>query len=209
MKKIVLSLIMTLAITSGLIASQKTGCILAQKGKVNVDWMAYKTASKIGVGGVFDSVVYTPIQKEGKNFRTILVGSNVKIDTSSVNSKNTGRDAKLVTFFFKKMSAKIIDAKIVDIKADPKLKGKPRTGVVSIDIKMNGVNKTIPMKYSFSDSVFTAKGVIDIFDFSANKALSSLNKACFSKHKGKTWSDVNIGFSTKIEAILCNAKPLK
>ena len=205
MKKIVLLMIMALA----LIASEKSGCVLAQKGKVEVDWKAYKTASKIGVGGVFDSVKYTPFAKEGKNFRSILVGSSVKIDTSSVNSKNSGRDVKLVTFFFEKMSDKNIDAKIIDIKADPKLKGKPRTGIVTLDITMNGVKNTVPMKYSFSDGVFNAKGVIDIFDFSASDALKSINKACYALHKGKTWSDVSIGFTTKIEAILCNVKPLK
>jgi hypothetical protein len=74
---------------------------------------------------------------------------------------------------------------------------------------MNKITKKVPMKYSYSDSVFSAKGVIDVFDFSANKALSSINKACFDAHQGKTWNDVTIAFSTHIEAILCNAKPLK
>jgi hypothetical protein len=57
--------------------------------------------------------------------------------------------------------------------------------------------------------VFSATGVIDILDFSAGDALSSINKACSDLHEGKTWSDVTIGFTTKIEAVLCSAKPLK
>jgi len=68
---------------------------------------------------------------------------------------------------------------------------------------MNGVTKTVPLKYSFSNGIFDANGVIDILDFSASKALSSINKACFALHKGKTWSDVSIGFSTKIDTKLC------
>lgn len=209
MKKLVLSALMILAMGTLASASEKTGCELSQVGAVNVDWKAYKTSAKVGVGGVFDNVKYTPVQKMGKNFRSILVGSTVAIDTASVNSKNKGRDEKLVKFFFEQMSSNNIDAKIVDIKADPKVKDAPRTGVVTIDITMNDVTKSVPMKYSFSDGVFTAKGVIDILDFSASKALSSINKACFDLHAGKTWSDVTIGFSTKIEAVLCNAKPLK
>lgn len=209
MKKIILSLLFITSVVLSANASEKTGCVLAQKGKVNVNWEAYKTESKVAVGGVFDSVTYIPYAKEGKNFRSILVGSKVSIDTSSVNSKNSGRDEKLVKFFFEQMSTKNIDGEIVDIKADPKVKNAPRTGVVTIDIKMNDVTKRVPMKYSFSDGLFSAKGVIDILDFSASKALSSINKACFELHKGKTWSDVAISFSTKIEAILCNAKPLK
>lgn len=209
MKNIILSVLLALSIVSSANAASKSGCELSQVGPVTVKWEAYKTASKAAVGGIFDSVKYTPVAPMGKNFRSILVGSKVSIDTASVNSKNKGRDIKLVKFFFEQMSDKNIDAKIVDIKADPRVKKAPRTGVVTVDVKMNGVNKTVPMKYSFSDDIFTATGVIDILDFSASKALSSINKACFDLHKGKTWSDVTIGFSTKIEAVLCSSKPLK
>ena len=190
-------------------ANQKSGCILAQKGAVEVSWIGYKTDEKIGVGGVFDKVVYTPAAKEGENFRSILVGSSVVIDASSVNSKNEGRDEKLAKFFFGMMNDKDIKARIVDIKADKRVKGAPRTGIVAVEITMNGKSKQVDMKYSFSDSIFSATGVIDILDFSAGDALSSINKACFDLHKGKTWSEASIGFKTKIEAILCNTKPLK
>jgi len=209
MKNIILSLLMVFSMVSSVKADSKSGCELSQVGDVKVSFKAYKTPSKIGVGGVFKSVKYTPIAPMGKNFRSILVGSKVVIDTTSVDSKNSGRDIKLVKFFFNMMSGKNIDAKITDIKADKKIKDAPRTGVVTIDVRMNGVTKSVPMKYSFSDGMFTAAGVVDILDFGAGKALSSINRACFELHKGKTWSDVSIGFSTKIEALLCNAKPLK
>jgi polyisoprenoid-binding protein YceI len=209
MKKVILVIVMVLGLTSSVSASSKSGCVLAQKGKVTVDWTAYKTASKIGVSGTFDKVDFKAVAKDGKNFREILVGSSVNIDTSSVNSKNTGRDVKLVKFFFKQMKANTMNAKITDIKADKKLKGKARTGVVTLDVTMNDVTKSVPMKYSYDSGVFSAKGNIDIFDFSASKALSSINKACFDLHKGKTWNDVSIAFSTNIEASLCNVKPLK
>ena len=209
MKKIVLGMFIIIALVSSSVASQKSGCVLAQKGKVTVAWKAYKTPLKKGVSGVFNSVKYLGVSKEGKNFREILVGSSVSIDTSSVNSKNEGRDAKLIKFFFKKMANQVIEAKIIDIKADKKLKGKPRTGLITLNITMNGITKVVPMKYNFSKGVFSANGVIDILDFSALNALSSINKACYELHDGKTWSDVNIAFSTHIEAILCNVKPLK
>jgi polyisoprenoid-binding protein YceI len=209
MKKVILVLVMVLGFTSSVSASTKSGCVLAQKGKVTVDWTAYKTASKIGVSGTFDKVDYKAVAKDGKNFREILVGSSVNIDTSSVNSKNTGRDVKLVKFFFKQMDSNTMNAKITDIKADKKLKDKARTGVVTLDVTMNGVTKSVPMKYSFANGIFSAKGSIDIFDFSASKALLSINKACFDLHKGKTWNDVSIAFTTNIEASLCNIKPLK
>lgn len=209
MKNVIISALMVLFVASGVDASQKSGCELSQTGAVEVSWTGYKTEKKVGVGGVFDSVVYTPVAKSGENFRSILVGSSVVIDTSSVNSKNEGRDEKLAKFFFGMMSDKNINAKIVDIKADKKVKDAPRTGVVEVEIEMNGVKKTVPMTYSFSNDVFEAKGVIDILDFSANKALASLNEACFDLHEGKTWSEAGIAFQTKIEALLCKVEPLK
>jgi hypothetical protein len=133
MKKIILAIVMVLGFISSVSASSKSGCVLAQKGKITVAWTAYKTASKIGVSGTFDKVDYKAVAKDGKNFREILVGSSVNIDTSSVNSKNTGRDVKLVKFFFKQMDSNTMNAKITDIKADKKLKDKARTGVVTLD----------------------------------------------------------------------------
>ncbi|MDY0124402.1 YceI family protein [Sulfurimonas sp.] len=209
MKNIVISALVLFFAVSSANASQKSGCELAQVGAVEVSWTGYKTQKKVGVGGVFDSVVYTPVAKSGENFRSILVGSSVVIDTSSVNSKHEDRDGKLAKFFFGMMSEKNVNAKIVDIKADKRVKDAPRTGVVSVEIEMNGVKKTVPMTYSFSDDIFEAKGTIDILDFSAGDALSSINKACFDLHEGKTWSEAGIAFKTKIEAILCNVKPLK
>jgi hypothetical protein len=138
-----------------------------------------------------------------------LVGSSVVIDSSSVNSKHEDRDSKLANFFFGLMSDKNINAKILDIKADKRVKDAPRTGQLNVEIEMNGVKKITPMTYSFSDGIFEAKGSIDLLEFSANEALAGINKACYDLHEGKTWSDVGIGFKTKIEATLCQVKAIK
>ena len=68
MKKVLLGIIISLMVVSGLVADEKSGCVLSQKGKIDVSWKAYKTASKIGVSGVFNKVTYTPVAKNGKNF---------------------------------------------------------------------------------------------------------------------------------------------
>ncbi|WP_415395971.1 YceI family protein [Sulfurimonas sp. CS5] len=181
-------------------------CILSQDGAVSVSWKAYKTPAKAGVGGIFNSVKYTAVAPKGNNFREILVGSSVVIDTKSVNSKNSGRDEKLVKFFFEQMSSKNITAKIVDIKSNKRERGKPKTGVMSVGVTMNGVTKNVPMSYVFNKGDLSATGNIDILDFSASKALSAINKACYDLHEGKTWSDVEIGFQTNIKFDLCETK---
>ncbi|MGE0739681.1 YceI family protein [Sulfurimonas sp.] len=206
MKKSLVAVLMAFTLLSSANASEKTGCVLAQSGDVEVSWIGYKTPKKVGVGGVFDKVAYTPVTKEGENFRSILVGSSVVIDSSSVNSKHADRDAKLAKFFFGMMKDKNINAKIVDIKADPRVKDAPRTGVVDVEIEMNGVKKVVPMTYSFANETFEAKGNIDILDFQANSALKGINEACFDLHEGKTWSEAGIGFKMKILATLCKTK---
>jgi len=183
-----------------------TGCDLSQVGEFNVNFEAYKTAAKIGVKGSFDKVDYKAVRATGKNFREIFIGSTVDIETSSVNSKDEERDSKLISFFFNQMDNKNIKAKILDITSDKRIKGKPRTGTLLVEVTMNSVTKKVPMNYIYNKGLFNANGVIDIFDFSANKALNSINKACYDLHGGKTWSDVKIRFSTKIEAVLCSAK---
>jgi hypothetical protein len=62
------------------------------------------------------------------------------------------------------------------------------------------------MRYTYEKEQFHAQGTIDLFDFSANEALSRLNKSCYALHKGKTWSDVSMAFTTEIKATLCNVK---
>ena len=140
----------------------------------------------------------------GKNFREIFVGSKVTIDTASVNSGHEARDNTLVASFFKKMSGSEINGEIVDIKADKTERGAPRTGVITIEITMNGVTKRVPMRYHYVKGDLKAEGTIDLADFNALGALSSINSACFDLHSGKTWSDVAISFEMKIKAVLCH-----
>ncbi|MCF6201006.1 MAG: YceI family protein [Hydrogenimonas sp.] len=199
MRKIIASLLLfsTLSFAAG-------GCLLTQQKSLEVTWKAYKTLAKAGVTGKFTSVEYTPASLEGKNFKELFLGSKVKIDKSKISTGNEGRDETLVKMFFDKLKGNYIEAEIVEIKAtDKHEKGKPRKGIVKVKITMNSKSVTIPMRYIYNKGDFSAKGVIDLFDFSAFKALASINKACFDLHEGKTWNDVEIGFHTKIVPTLC------
>ena len=206
MKRILVILTMLTSFIQAEISAPKSGCILSQEGEVTVGWKAYKTSAKIGVSGGFNDVSYTAAAKEGKNFKGILVGSTVIINTNSVNSKNEGRDLKLLNSFFKILSDEKITAKIVDIKTKSKEMGKPKTGTLMVDIIMNGITKLSPINYIYDKGIMRGEGFIDLFDFGASKALTSINKACFDLHEGKTWSDVSIEFRMNIKATLCDAK---
>ena len=202
MKKVLLSLLTLFSISHA-----ATGCVLVQPSDMNVTWKAYKTLGKIGVGGQFTSVKYTPAALEGKNFKELFVGSKVSIDVSKIDTGNPGRDKTLIKDFFSVLKGKTIEGKITNIKkTDKHVKGKPRTGNIDVEITMNEKTLTIPMTYIYTKGHFQATGTIDLFDFAANDALTSINKSCYDLHSGKTWSDVSIGFSTTIEATLCNVE---
>ncbi len=184
-----------------------SGCLLKQQKSVDVTWKAYKTFAKIGVGGEFTSVKYTPAAVEGRNFKELFVGSTVKIDKSKISTGNPARDETIVKMFFDKLEGETIEAKIVDIKSLSKhRKGEAKKGIVTVEISMNGKKLPIPMNYTYKDGEFRVEGTIDLFDFGAKKALGSINRSCYDLHEGKTWNDVTIGFNTKITASLCDVK---
>ena len=185
------------------------GCVLTQSSDMKVTWKAYKTLAKLGVAGEFTEVNYMATAKEGKNFKSLLVGSKVSIDISKISTNNAGRDKTLVENFFGKLKGKKIEGTIISIHADKREKGKPYRGVLDVNMTMNEKTLQIPMNYTFEEEHFTATGTIDLFDFNANNALSSINKSCFALHKGKTWNDVTIGFSTTIKASLCDTNTTK
>jgi hypothetical protein len=185
------------------------GCLLIQDNIMNVRWDAFKTDSRITVHGKFTDVKYTPNALEGKNFKELLVGSTVEINSNKIDTAITSRDDTVVDFFFKKLSVGNITGTITNIKADNHTKGKVRTGIVTVDITLNGKTKSVNMNYNYFKEDFSATGSINLADFSALDALASIDKSCHDLYKGKIWSDVTIKFNNKIKATLCNTNTKK
>lgn len=190
MKKTALSLLLALGLA-------QADCTFSQPDNVDVTWKAYKTPLKLGVGGHFGAVDFKAASAEAAALNALLVGSTVNIAVASVDSKNKGRDEKLLNDFFKQMSGPDITAKIVSLKRD---EAAEKSGLLTVSVTMNGIARDVPMTYSFSEGRLTADGVIDLADFKAENALKSINTACYDLHQGKTWSDVAIGFTMDIKA---------
>ncbi len=149
---------------------------------VGVMWEAYKTPMKLGVGGTFDAIKLQA--KPDQSVDDLLDGARVVIDTKSIDSKNPGRDGKLVKAFFNVQGVKAIEAVV----------NKVGENVVDVDITMNGVTKTVPMTLKKEGSKVKAQGYIDLGDFEMLPSLHSITKACYKLHQGKTWQDVKIAF---------------
>ena len=172
MKKTLLSLLLVAASLSALEVQQTT-----------VKFTAFKTYAKKGVSGVFDKVTLT--DKKANDVKSLLLNAAVDINTASVNSGNKGRDAKLVNAFFNVQNVKHIKAKIVKVEKNS----------LMVAITMHGKTLNIPMSYSVKNNTVKANGVIDLADFTMLPSLKSLNKACYTRHQGKTWQDVDIFFT--------------
>jgi len=189
MKTLALSLLLGLTLA-------QADCTFTQSGGVDVTWKAFKTPMKAGVGGHFTDVSYKGAHQNAKDLQALLTGSSVSIAVASVDSNNKGRDEKLLNAFFKQMAGPDIAATVRSLKSD----SGADTGIVTVAVVMNGVTRDVPMKYSYADNILSASGVIDLADFKAQAALESINTACYDLHQGKTWSDVEIGFTMPVKA---------
>ena len=86
----------------------------------------------LGGHGTFKKANYKAIAKSGKNFKTIFVGSVISIKSAKVE--------------------------IVDIKADKRVKGQPRTGTITVNLDADNSIQNIVMLYNYDKGHFTAKG---------------------------------------------------
>lgn len=152
MKNTILAfLILSTAIYAKPIAP-KMGCILSQQGEVKANWTVYGNVEKHGIQGAFKNIKYKAIVKEGQNFKAILVGSTISMDTNSTNFQN-----------------KEIIAKITHIQSKKRIARGPRHGVIVFDISLNGVSKEIPMVYFYETGGMQIKGFINLSDFKLSK----------------------------------------
>jgi hypothetical protein len=154
---------------------------------IQVQWTAFKTPLKVGVSGSFDEVVLST--KKAQSLKELLTNSSAKIKTRSANTKNNSRDATLNEFFFKPFG-QTIEAKVVDVELSRKL--------VKVELIIAGVKRVIPLRYTLTNDLLEAKGIIDIMDFEGKTALDSIHKTCYDLHAGKTWSDVQIAFTANV-----------
>lgn len=171
--------------TKGYIVESKT---------TTINWTAYKTTSKTPVKGVFTKVNLENA-KHGKTAFEALNGLKFSIPVSSIFTKDTIRDNKLKKFFFGVMdNTKLLSG---TINMNNETSG-------TVDLTMNGVTQTLPITYVISDQMVTMEALMDVDNWNAQNALTSLNKACKELHTGedgitKTWSEVKIDIATYLK----------
>ena len=131
---------------------------------------------------------------EAEKVEEIFENVSIKIDVNSLDTKNQGRNAKLLAYFFgKTSSSETITGKVLSFDV------KNKSAV--LELNFNDVKHPLTFSYDLKGDTLAMNSVLNLEDVNGMEALASINKACEALHKGddgisKTWSEVNIYLST-------------
>ena len=155
---------------------------------ITVKWTGYKTTDKKAVNGEFKEIVVSNTKNSSSAIEA-LNGAQFEIPISSLDSGNEERDGKLKQLFFGIMDATLSLTGTLHLNND---------GTGNINLKMNGIQKEIPLTFVVSAQLVELEGTMNLDDWNVQPALASLAKACFELHKGpdgesKTWNEVTVG----------------
>ena len=169
-----------------------------ENAKTQVRWTAFKTSDKVAVGGQFNQVNAKSGGESSTKITDILETIVFNIPTSSTNTENEDRDAKIVKSFFGAMSK--TDIILGHVKS---ALGDNVSGTCTFYLTINNVEKETTLDYTVEDTTVKLTGEVDMVDFGAEGAVASLNEICGALHTGadgvtKTWSVVELA----IEATL-------
>ena len=160
------------------------------KDSTKVSFTAYKTSDKLPVGGIFKKINIIK-STSGATALEALNGTIFSIPVSSLftNDATKTRDPKILEFFFGVMENTTLISGVFKVSDDKKC---------SIDVTLNGKTENISLEFKqTSDLSYTFNGIMNLEDWDALNAVSSINKACEALHTGpdgvsKTWSEVTV-----------------
>jgi polyisoprenoid-binding protein YceI len=161
-----------------------------QKEGSTLGWTAFKTPKKVGVGAKFSD--FTINAKNAKSTDDLLASATFEINSQSIDSGDKGRDMKIAQFFFKNMlKGTKISGKVL----------KVSNNVADVEMTMNGATKVISMtsKFDEASSKLIVKGSLDVLEFGMKDNLASITKACYEKHEGVTWPNVDLELSAAVK----------
>ncbi|GAB4255812.1 MAG: YceI family protein [Vicingaceae bacterium] len=168
-----------------------------------LEWTAYKTTAKVGVGGTFNEIKVIGGEKSSK-VTDVLKSIKFTIPTNSTNTTNADRDKKIIEHFFGVMQGTdLIIGQVANVEGDDK------SGLCKIYINMNGIEQEVPFAYTVDDNVHVVlDGEIDMNNWNGQAAIDSLNTLCYDLHKGedgesKLWPNVTIKIETTLKKT-CN-----
>lgn len=161
-----------------------------------MEWTAYKTTSKVPVGGSFNEFEVSDMGKSDDPIK-LIESLKFSMNTASVETNDEGRNKKIAENFFGEM--------VGTTQITGKVKSLDDNGKAVLEVLMNGVTADVEGDYTLEDGRFEFNATIDLAAWDALNALESLNKICGDLHKGddgvsKTWQEVALSFSTQLSS---------
>ena len=162
-------------------------------------WTGYKFTERVGVSGTFEEI-YTEGFSENENIIDVVSGVDFKIPVSSIESKNEDRNNKIISFFFGSMNTDIIYGQIQE------LSGEGDAGIVKVLLRMNALEKIVPMDYTFENGLFEMSAEIDVKNWNGSAGIEKLNDACYDLHKGADgvsllWPNVTLNVQSRFDVV--------
>lgn len=154
-----------------------------------LSWTAFKTPKKVGVKAKFSE--FNLSSTGSRSIDDLIISSRIKVNAKSVESGDKARDVKIVSFFFQKMMGGTdITGKVLKVNA----------GKVQVEFLMNGKKQIVDMEAKVDEKLSTLAltGKLDVLNFGMQSNLAAITKACYEKHEGVTWPDVELEFIAKI-----------
>jgi hypothetical protein len=163
-------------------------------------WEAYKHTAQNPVNGQIEGVEVTINSETGNTVAELINGASFSLMTNTVNSKDAVRDKKISEIFFGAMANTDAITGTVAVNLD---KASALSGDGTITLKMNDVEKELPMAYKVEGEEVTISANVDFNDWDGADALATLNAACEEKHTGddgvnKMWPNVKITVKTTL-----------
>lgn len=178
-----------LLINTSLVASASCQFTYSDK-KTKISWVAFKTPKKVGVNASFNKIFIKTKKSKAKSINDLINGARFTVDSTSVNSANPDRDAKLINNFFTTNNKPLqISGKVLSIKDN----------VLELELQLNQTKKVLKMITKLEGQIFQAQATIDVLDFALGDNLRAINEACKELHENKTWPDVEIKIESEFE----------
>lgn len=151
---------------------------------------AYKTTARVPVGGTFNEVTFTA--GESEDMEGAITSIAFEINTSSVETNDESRNAKISEHFFQTINTPTITGNVKSIDAE--------AGSAVVTFAMNGMSVDVPGSFTMEGENFTFEAEINVGKWNALSGIEALNTVCEDLHTGedgvsKLWDVVNVSFS--------------
>jgi len=165
------------------------------EGVTKFQWTAFKTTARVGVRGTFNNIKVTSDASDDP--MVVLKSMSFKMETSSVETNNEDRNAKVVKHFFETINTPVITGKVLSI--------NEKTGECNFEVTMNGVAVEVAGDYSFVDNIFTFESIANVNSWNALSGITALNTVCNDLHTGadgisKLWPEIQLSLKTKLKS---------